>query len=451
MFNLQEEKREDEDMNVPKKLLYVILFFSVLSAVSFALNYFNVRFELPEMEMPPKGFYKGFTGDGVLFFITWIHPQYDEVPLREYSTLHSNKFNLYAFSFRSRDVTLEIVSYLVRYENRTIKEGNVTRTETVEVPYDLQTMKVSIHVIANSFTKTEVELPTSTQERKVDLKIKGRKVFSFKHETWKAYLPAPRFTFGTLFLDRLAYMSGTTIICLLAFAAAKITVSRVKYVPEMPRWAIAILPSIGMFLLAFGVIYIVYYYALIEASLTYIPIFVIAWVFGLYMMRPRPTVFWLYKRLKPYKVRKKKRVPLEVVEHGGKFYTISGWRDFLRGKRKEIVIDRSEQYIAYDDFTQDREYFFEEIMETDDRIIVKVAGPEFDDIDSYESGLLKIENLSREKEYYRQELLKKEAEGEAEVDRRVKEALKMFRETFRKALPWLPEVKKTLEEEEKEG
>ena len=227
--------------------------------------------------------------------------------------------------------------------------------------------------------------------------------------------------------------------------------NRVKYVPEMPRWAIGILPSVLIGLVSFGAFWIVYYYALLEAAYTYIPIFIIAWLFSLYLMRPRPTVFWLYKRLKPYKARKKRRVPIEVIENNGRFYAIFGWRDFLRGKRREIVIDRSEHYITYDDFTQDREYFFEEIMETDDRIVVKVAGPEFDDLDAYESGVLKVEQLSREKEYYRQELLKKEAEGEAEVDRRVKEALEMFRETFRKALPWLPEVKKTLEEEEKEA
>jgi len=437
-------------MNIPKKLLCVILFFVILSVASLALNYFNVKFEFPEMEMPPKGFYKGFTGNGILFFITWIHPQFDEVPLRKYGTLHSNQLYIYAFSFSSKDVELEIVSYLIRYENRTIKEGNVTRTETVEVPYDVRTLKVPIHVIANSFTKTEVELPTSKQERRVDIKLGGRTVFTFKHETWRAYLPAPRYTFGTLFLDRLGYMIGTMIVCFLAFIAAKITVNRVKYVPEMPRWAIAILPSALLFMLAFGVIYIVYYYALVEASYTYVPIFLIAWIFGLYMMRPRPTVFWFYKRLKPYRIRKKVRVPIEVVEDHGRFYTISGWRDFLLGRRKEIVIDRSEQYISYDDFTQDREYYFEEMKENEDKIYVKVAGPEFDDIDAYESGLLKVENLSSEKEYYRQEMLRLQAEGEAEVDKRVKEALEMFRETFRKALPWLPEVRKALEEEEKE-
>ena len=285
-------------MNVPRRLLYVILIFATLSAVAFTLDYFNIRLQLPSFEelTPPRGgFYRGFTGKGVLFFITYESPQYGECPLVKYSTLHSNKFNLYAFSFSTRDITLEVETYLVRFENRTVKEGNITRTETVEVPYDIQTFKVPIHTIANSFTKTEVELPTTLKKRRVDIKLDGRTIFTFKHETWRAYIPAPRYTFGTLFLDRLAYMAGTTLVCLLAFAVAKATINRIKYVPEMPRWVIAFLPTILLMLAAFGAIYIVYYYALLEAAYTLIPIFILAWVYGLYLVRPKPIIWYLSK------------------------------------------------------------------------------------------------------------------------------------------------------------
>jgi len=43
-------------MNVPRKLLYVVLFFALIAAAGFALNYFNIQFKLPEIEMPAKGF-----------------------------------------------------------------------------------------------------------------------------------------------------------------------------------------------------------------------------------------------------------------------------------------------------------------------------------------------------------------------------------------------------------
>ena len=64
-------------MNVPRRLLYVILFFMILIVVSSLLQYFNIRVELPKFEelTPPRGgFYKGFTGGGVLFFATYEHP-----------------------------------------------------------------------------------------------------------------------------------------------------------------------------------------------------------------------------------------------------------------------------------------------------------------------------------------------------------------------------------------
>ena len=360
-------------MSVPRRLLYVILIFATLSAVAFTLDYFNVRLQLSFEELaPPRGgFYRGFVGKGILFFATYEHPQYGECPLVKYSTLHSNKFNLYAFSFSTRDVTLEVVTYLVRLENRTVREGNTTRTETIEVPYDVQTLKVPIHVIANTFTKTEVELPTSRQERRVDIKLDGRIIFQFKHETWRAYIPAPRHTLGTLFLDRLAYMAGATLTCLLAFAVAKATINRIKYVPEMPRWVIAFLPTILLMLAAFGAIYIVYYYALLEAAYTLIPIFILAWIYGLYLVRPKPIIWYLSKIVNAEQPTRRLEA-IEVIQDENKFWTMLGWRDFLRGHKREVVLIGNEEnepawWYAVEG-SNDRFIIYDSILEGDDRI-----------------------------------------------------------------------------------
>jgi len=386
-------------MNVPRRLLYVILFFMILVAASSLFQYFNIRVELPRFEelTPPRGgFYKGFTGGGVLFFATYEHPNYGEVALREYAELHSNKFRIYAFSFSTRDVELEVVSYLVRTENRTVREGNVTRTETVEVPYDQRTIKVPIHTIANSFTKTDVELPTSLKERRVDIRLDGHTIFTFKHETWKAYIPAPRYTLGTLFLDRLAYMAGTTLVCLLAFAFAKATINRIKYVPEMPRWVLAVLPSILMFLAGFGAFFIIYYYALLEAAYTFIPIFIVSFIFALYVMRPKPTTWFLGKVVNTEQPTKRLEM-IEVIQDENKWWTMMGWRDFIRGRRYEVVLKGNEKDPVWwfqVENSNDRYIVIDDWEEIGDKVVIKVAPIHEKDIEAWQSGLKETKALS---------------------------------------------------------
>ena len=386
-------------MNVPHRLLYVIFFFAVIAAASFTLEYLDIRLELPGFEelTPPRGgFYKGFAGEGVLFFATYEHPNYGEAALREYAELHSDTFRIYAFSFSTRDILLEVVSYLVRMENRTVRTGNVTRTETVEVPYDQRTVKVPIHTIANSFTKIDVELPTSVKERRVDIRLDSRTIFTFKHETWKAYIPAPRYTLGTLFLDRLAYMAGTMLVCLLAFAVAKVTINRIKYVPEMPRWVLAVLPSILMFLAGFGAFFIVYYYALLEAAYTFIPIFVVSFFFALYVMRPKPTTWFLGKVVNTEQPTKRLEM-IEVTQDENKWWTMMGWRDFLRGHRYEVVLKGNGDDPAWwfqIENSNDRYIVIDDWEETEDKVVIKVAPIHEKEIEAWQSGLIETKSLA---------------------------------------------------------
>jgi len=407
-------------MNVPRKLLYVILFFAVLSAVAFTLDYFDVRLKIPGVEelTPPRtGFYRGFTGEGVLFFATYMHPNFGEIPLSEYSTLHSNAFRLYAFSFSTRDVTLEVVTYKVRVENRTVRESNVTRTETVEVPYDHKTVKVPVHVVANSFSKVDVELPTSLTERRAEIRMDGRTLFCFKHETWRAFLPAPRYTLGTLFLDRLAYMVITTLVCLFAFAAAKATVNRIKYVPEMPRWVIAFLPTVIMILGGFGAFYIVYYYALLEASYTFIFIFVFAWIFGLYLVRPKPTVWYLGKVVNSEQPTKRLEM-VEVIQDENKWWTMQGWRDFLRGRRIEVVLEGNGADPAWwfnVEGSNDRFIIYQETEEQEDRFIIKVAPIHEKEVEAWQSGAVEVKSLAEALHKAKQNLYRIKASAKKEA------------------------------------
>jgi len=437
-------------LNVPRKLLYVILIFAVLSAVAFTLDYFNVKFEMPgfeELTPPRTGFYRGFTGDGVLFFATYSHPNFGEVPLVQYSTLHSNKFNLYAFSFSTKDITLEVVTYLIRTENRTICEDNITRTETVEVPYDMRTVKVPIHVIAKSFSKVEVELPTSMQEREAEIRLNGRTLFRFKHETWKAFLPAPRYTLGTLFLDRLAYMAGTTLVCLIAFAVSKATINRVKYVPEMPRWVIAFLPTILLMLGGFGAFFVVYYYALLEAAYTFIPIFALAWIFGLYLVRPKPTVWYLGKVVNTEQPTKRLEM-IEVIQDENKWWTMMGWRDFIRGRRYEVVLegngDDPAWYFQIEN-SNDRFIVYDSVKEYPDRVVVKVAPIHEKEIEEWQSGIIETRSLADALHKAKQDLYRLKASAKKEA---IEEGAKMAEEYVRQILEGIGLKEKEAEKSE---
>ena len=407
-------------MNVPRKLVYLTLFFAVIGAISFTLNYFNVKFEVPWVEelAPPRGgFYRGFVGEGVLFFATYSDPRWGEIPLQEYDTLHSNTFTLYAFSFRTRDVTLEVVTYLVRNETRTVQEGNTTRTVTVEVSYDHRTVKVPVHVIANSFTKVDVNLPTSTTRRHAEIRLNGRVLFKFYHETWRAYLPAPRYTLGTLMLDRLAYIVGTMITCLFAFACSKLAMNRVKYVPEMPRWLIAILPTALLILGAAGAYYIVYYYALLEASYTYIPIFILSWIFGLYLVRPQPAI-WYLSKITSINQPTKRLEALEVIPGGNHFYQVGGWRDFLRGRRREVVLlaeEDEEPWWFQIEGSEDRFIHYQDILESEDRLAIKVAPVHMMSVEQWQIGMLEVKGLAEAFEKTKRELYRVKASAKKQA------------------------------------
>lgn len=442
-------------MNVPRRLVYLILFFAVVSAASFTLDYFNVRFELPEeFRLPKGGFYRGFTGEGVLFFATYQHPQFQEVPLQEYATLHSNTFTLYAFSFSTRDVTLEVVTFLVRNETRTVKEGNTTRTVSVLVPYDERVVKVPIHVIGGSFSKVEVNLPTSTQLRQAEIRLNGRVLFKFYHETWKAYLPAPRYTLGTLFLDRMAYMAGTTLVCLFAFAVAKATINRVKYVPEMPRWVVAVLPTLLLLLGLFGAFYVVYYYALLEAAYTFIPIFVLAWIFGLYLVRPKPIIWYLSRIVNTDQPTKRLEM-IEVIQDENRFWTMQGWRDFLRGRKREVALVGNEDDPAWwfnIEGSNDRFILYDSVLEEENRFAIKTAPLHEKSVEEWQVGLLEVRSLAEAYEKTKKNLYRVKAEAKKEA---IEEGAKLSEQYVARILEAIglkeKEEKKEVEKREQAG
>lgn len=384
-------------MKLPKpgKKLYFFLFLLAIIALALTIKYSGFR--LPEIEMPYKGFYKGvIASDKTVFFFFYEHPQYGLTPLPLYGTLRSNTLIVYVYSpLKSGEINLTIVSYIPKSQQVKEVVGNETIIKTVMVPSDNRTQTYFIQVSNNEFVTDKLEFPTSRGYRHCLVYYNGKYLFKFHHQTYKAYLEAPKYTLGTLFLDRLAYIIGTVIICMIAFAFSKLAIRRIKYVPELPRWVIAVLPTALIALAGFGAFYIIYYYALIEATYTYIPIFALMWIFGLYVVRIKPITFYL-TCIEKTDIPTKTYEVLEVVKSENKYYLASNsWKDFLLGKRKEIKFEGDPVWYWIIEGTDDREYIFEDIQENDKEIIIKLAGIHYKIVEEVLSERTNVEKIAK--------------------------------------------------------
>jgi len=441
-----------------KRLLFAFFMLVVLVAVAgVAVKYFEIP-EIGELQ-PYQGFYKGIIAkDKTVFFFFYEHPQFGLQPLREYGTLHSNELIVYAFApLKDGEANLTLVSYRLETQEIVEKIGNETVKRRVQVPVDNQTETFYISLSTNTFRESRIELNTAKQLRHYEIYYNGELLFQFKHLTYKAYLPAPKYTLGTLFLDRLAYIIGTMTVCLLAFATAKAVYNHMKYVPDLPRWLIALLPTLIVIIAGTGVFFIVYYFALVEAAYTFIPIFVCAFVFGLYLVRRRPDVWYLTK-VTSIDQPTKQFAALEVIADQGKYYMVGGWRDWLRGRRKEIAFkgDGPVWYFQIEG-TNDRQYYFRDIAEFEDKLLIELAPQHYMEVEAWRSGMLEAENLAeayRRERRLRYELMAKQKE---ESIREAREYVKrILQGIMRGRLPKeeaekLAEVKEREPESQEEG
>jgi len=212
-------------------------------------------------------------------------------------------------------------------------------------------------------------------------------------------------------------MLDTTAICLLAFAVSKATINRIKYVPEIPRWLLAFLPTILISLTGFGAFFVVYYYALLEATYTFIPIFVFAWIFGLYLVRPKATVWYLEKVVNVEQPTKRLEM-IEVIQDENKWWTMSGWRDFLRGKKYEVVLEGKEKEPAWwfqIEGSNDRFIVINEWKEAEDKVIIKVAPLHEKEVEAWQSGTIEVKSLAEALHKAKQELYRVKASAKKEA------------------------------------
>lgn len=195
-----------------------------------------------EIHSPYKGFYTGVRcPDNTRLFIFYNHPQWGQDVLPRGKILHTNELTIYAYGPKSGEVTLTFKGHLLREKTIEIKTEEGVKKETIREPYDWMEKRVKVTLHAFQFDKFTVELPSSWQLRYWEIYYRDSKVFEFKQLTYKGWMPQLLLA-GWLFQATTGYVFGTVITCFLALGVARFTIGRIKYVLDMPVWALMVLP-----------------------------------------------------------------------------------------------------------------------------------------------------------------------------------------------------------------
>jgi len=400
------------------KALIIIALIALIGIVVIVYRPTIKVYSIPE---PRKGFILGARTDNAFLFLFYEHPSEGEAPLQQYDTLYSNELTIYALAYT--DTTQENLTFHM-YRVEQVKQGNTT----IEVKRDIQNITVTLVLRKYQIVKNVIELPTHSEKFTVEIySSDNNMIFKFYHETHPLFLPAKKYTLGSLFMDRLAYILSALIICLASLGAAKQTVEKRKIVPRLSVGAGLWIMTVAAVLLYITARMLIYMFGLLNVAWTYIPIAFCSYVFGFSLLKPKTQTVYLMKTLDAaYPT--KKLYAIEVVQRDGKMYLADiSWKDFLLGKCSEVKIEGTPQWAWKIENTDDIIYIFKEINENEN-ITIKLEGIHEIDVDKWMSNLKTTEAIAKEKEYFRKRLLEEMATKETEIDKRVLDFIKKYEE-----------------------
>ena len=118
---------------------------------------------------------------------------------------------------------------------------------------------------------------------------------------------------------------------------------------------------------------------------------------------------------------------IEVIQDENKFWTMQGWRDFLRGRKREVTLVGNEDDPVWwfnIEGSNDRFIVYDSVLEEENRIAIKTAGIHEKTVEEWMNEYMQVKTLSRDKEDWRRKYLQVEAEKEREITRRTMEGVK---------------------------
>ncbi len=382
------EEVEEPQPARPSRFKWIALACALIFGLLFLAGHFGWRLpevKLPEFEGPYRGFYRGkVASDNTLWFIFYEHPQWGLQPLLDGKTLHSNTLKLAVFAPGHSELEVELRFW------REEETENGTRI------VGLRTLREKVRPMG-AYGLIDLELPIHVSLHRMQLTYGGEVIWDGWHQTKKAYLPAPRYTLGSLAVDRMVYISGAAIVCFAAIGVAKEAINRVKAVPRVRSWIVFLAVEAIIVIAAASAWWYIYHVALINVAWTYAPIFLSAFIFGVFIMKPKPDT-WFFIKLNDVGEVPQAEIYLCEVAWDGEQPILAdiSWRDFLRGRRKLVRIDGDPVWwFDVPGTTRDRLYYVKEVREDRWGILARVTGPHQIEIEKFKAELVNIAMLAR--------------------------------------------------------
>jgi len=371
-----------------KKMLKIVFsVFLIIVALNVVAYLFKLQLPLEFLTPPFSGFYRGeIAPDKTLFFFFWNHPQYGMTPLLYGQTLHSNELEIYVYAplVQNRNVTLILKCYKIFKINETLEEKALAKPILI----------LEIPALERDWGYKKIQLPITDKTLLYEVYYKNQKIFEFKYLTLKSYIPAPRFTLGSLFMRTSTYIFATTIICLIALLFAKLSIDRVGYVPKIPTWFIAIAPSLLIAFIGFGIYLIVYEFAVVNANITLIPSFAIFYFISLYALRKKPIIFYLMRILSlDNMVKSLYELPV-LIKDNEIVLCSNSWKDFILGRKTKVELIGEKWYWKVED-SNDRIYVYDDIVERDGKLIIELAPLHERDVEAIIQEIITAESIAQ--------------------------------------------------------
>ena len=411
-----------------RKLIIALIIIGLFFLLGIAI--FVYRPSIKVYSIPParRGFILGARTDNAFLFLFYEHPSEGLSPLQEYDTLYSNELIVYALAYT--DTTQENLT-LHMYRLEEVKQGN----QTIEIKREIQNSTVTLILRKYQIVKNEIELPTHSEKFTVEIYTSnGNMIFKFYHETHPLFLPAKRYTLGSLFMDRLAYVLSALIVIFTMLGACRYTINKRRVVPSLSVGAGLWIMTIAAIILYFTARALIYLFGLINVAWTYIPIGIAAYFFGFSLMQPKKKTLFLMKTLPGSRPTKEIKV-LEVIEDRHKLYNGEiSWKDFILGKKQEIQFKGSEIWSWKIINSDDELYIYRNIKEESDKIVIELEDIHIVDVDQALSKIKTLEGLASEKEHFRKKVLELLTKMEVEVDERVVDMFKLIIDRINRGL-----------------
>ena len=408
-FQLPPEARPRERWK--KRLAILAVIFLALIAVGVLAQvapHLELRLwpeEYEEVMRPKGGFYMGKVAGNVLVFVFYEHPQYGLYPVEDGDLIPANELIFYLFSFEDTEATIKLDEY--------IPETRVIGNSTVTLKLENRTYEDSITIPGRHFQRVTMRLAEARVMKRLDIYVNGQLIMCVRHKTFPAFVGVGYYTLGSLEADRAAFVGLAVLACVIGFGLARATINKVRYVPSLPRWLEALSLFIGVATVA-AAWWLITYYALIRAIHLLVPVGLVAYVYGLMLMRIRPSEFYLtYMEIGAGQPRKHILVVPVIRKLSEAEYEVApqSWRDFLkalfgRTRKLRLISEDGAPKWFIDLGEGDREYVIEDLVVEDGGVLMaKVAGTHALDVELWTYDRLSVEDLARDKEHYRKALM----------------------------------------------